>query len=239
MGTRCSITGREYGISPRPWAYDEGCISLATLRAQGTEKVLHARQPHDRSVSPEVPRPTASLGGHARGEQSASDIPVQARPPILEHDEDDPFGHALLSMDYDARGVPAMPQEPPAVQLTVGPARTAHVSHTITRFANLVWCKCCGRHAMARLGMGPIKPCRGEATGGYQTRLGRMKRGLHPMTGDPLVSFSAQAAIELAGIVLWLVHSIITTTAVISTNTLQLCVFILESILLVPVVARF
>ena len=185
MGQRCKITGRERGMSPRSHTFDEGRIPMATLHAHGAERVMHMTQPHDRSSSPGTTGPGPPLGGHARGESSRSSEHEGLQPHIIECEEDDPFGHLLLAMDFDDRGLSAAVAEPQAEQPAAETGRAAHASHTLTRFANLVWCKSCGRHAIARLGAGLLGPCKGSATGGYPTRIARMRRGLHPMTGQP------------------------------------------------------
>ena len=178
MGVRCGIIGREHAVSPRPHAYDEGCVSLATLRARGAEKILHAVQPYDRSGGRSTPElgPPASLGGHARED---------AMPASADYEDEDPFGHTHLPMGYDDRGTTAnLDEGGPFLKSTT--AHEAHKSHALTRHANLVWCRSCGRHAFARLGVGLLGPCRGEATGGYPSRLARMRSGCHPVTGKPL-----------------------------------------------------
>ena len=183
MGVRCGIGGREHAVSPRPHAYDEGCVSLASLRAHGAEKVMHAVQPHDRSgndVGSGALGPSTPLGGHARGDSMQT--------PDFDYEEDvDPFGHAQLPMDLDVRAVDGSAHQEHGGRPDSQAAREAHRSHSLTRHANLVWCQACGRHAFARLGTGLLGQCRGEATGAYPSRIARMKRGCHPTTGDPLM----------------------------------------------------
>ena len=209
MGLRCGIVGREHAISPHPHSYDEGRVSLATLRANGAEKVMHAVQPHDRSAphdgvghanaqdAPPGSRaasaatvPASLLGGHASGVPAAVDGHGTLAEDAFE--EEDPFGHSRWSMDQDIRGGAPPPQAlgPSAVRSAVPegpPGRGAHGSHVLRRCADLVWCQHCGRHAASRLGTGLINACRGVATGGYPSRIVRMMSGRHPITGRPLL----------------------------------------------------
>ena len=168
MGTRCGISGREHAVSPRPHAFDEGCFSLASLRARGAEKVMHAVQPHDRSDGdrgPDAPGPPPPLGGYARGDS----MRTSHRAALDVEEDDDPFGHAQLPMALDVRGDLRVDNPPLQVATSdrrADPAlRVAYQSHALTRHANLVWCQTCGRHAFARLGSGLLGQCRGEATG--------------------------------------------------------------------------
>ncbi len=51
----------------------------------------------------------------------------------------------------------------------------------------MIWCGTCGRYATRRLGRALRAPCSGEAAGAYLTRLARLRQGLHPLSGRPLV----------------------------------------------------
>ena len=109
-------------------------------------------------------------------------------PPCLSEEDEDPFGYNVLGFDEPFVGHrreldnPVGVTRPAVVGETQQPSG-AHRSHSLRRTGNIVWCDVCGRHAAIRLGIGLIKPCRGEATGGYPTRIARLKRGQHPVSG--------------------------------------------------------
>ena len=56
-----------------------------------------------------------------------------------------------------------------------------------TRFLtdDVLWCDRCGAYAISQA-IGLAKPCSGKPTGGTLARLGLLRRGLHPVTRDPL-----------------------------------------------------
>ena len=181
MGTRCAIVGRELAISPGKSAYDDGTIAMESLFAYGAEKVVDTTG---------APDPDGPLGGHAGRQNNnlpslAHTLPVQL--PHFEDEEEDPFGHGSLGFDQPHAGVLQVAPVPrvsmPAVSCVQRPSG-AHQSHSLRRTGNIVWCVTCGRHAAIRLGVGLIRPCRGEATGGYPTRIARLKIGRHPVSGD-------------------------------------------------------
>ena len=62
----------------------------------------------------------------------------------------------------------------------------AHPTHALECVANMVWCSVCGRHAVQTLGIGLRPPCWEAAIGVYPSRLTRLRRRLHPISGEPL-----------------------------------------------------
>ena len=202
MGTRCVIVGRERAISPGKPAYDDGAIAVATLFAYGAEKIRAGLNPATSNIASD-----GSVGGRAgelsRGHIHANDAPTAnpsttAQPhftsvkansqvtPMFEEEEEDPFGHGPMGFDQPHPGVPVVPDPRTVAPNSGEPQRPAgaHQTHVLRRTGNIVWCVTCGRHAAIRLGVGLIKPCRGEATGGYPTRIARLKVGCHPMSGN-------------------------------------------------------
>ena len=60
----------------------------------------------------------------------------------------------------------------------------AHDTHILTRSAQVVWCRVCGRHAAVRIGVGLQRACTGLASGVYTSRINRLRRNCHPITGS-------------------------------------------------------
>ncbi len=85
---------------------------------------------------------------------------------------------------------------PVAAQL-YGRRRVSHVAdpvdacdsrgHTLVITGAMVWCARCGRHAVRRIGRALQTQCPGFASGVYVSRLARLRRAQHPITGDDLV----------------------------------------------------
>ena len=200
LGMRSGIVGRERAISPGKAAYDDGVIAMTVLFASGAERAYY--EPRTSLAASALP---PASGGHAEADRAASfdqapstpsaehsaEVNVTAQvseiPPLFfDQDEEDPFGYNALGFDD-----PSAAAEPLARQGS-SPTRVdnghqlqgAHRSHSLRRTGNIVWCDVCGRHAAIRLGVGLLRVCRGEATGGYPTRIARLKAGLHPMTGE-------------------------------------------------------
>ncbi len=51
----------------------------------------------------------------------------------------------------------------------------------------VIWCSACGSHAARRLGKALKAECPGAVTPANATRLARLREGLHPLTGKPLL----------------------------------------------------
>ena len=182
MGARCGVAGRELAKNPGPCSYDDGCISMATLHMHGAEKVFFGQAGQSQY-------PSSTVGGHATVQ--VENAPAAQMLPSDYREEDDPFGHIALGMDdaLQPRVAPSVVSDPPQPQNEVvqqSSAKGAHSSHLLRRSSQVVWCAVCGRHAAARLGRGLLNPCRGVATGGYPSRLARLRAGCHPMTGERL-----------------------------------------------------
>ena len=185
MGSRCGVFGRERAKNPNPGSFDDGCISLATLRLRGAERVFHDPLAHPPSTNP-----SGTGGGHALVQDGAAAGLQSSATDYRE--EDDPFGYGALGVDdaEQPRGADLGDLAPPCPQETgveQSQNKRAHPSHSLRRCAQVVWCGSCGRHAAARLGKGLLNPCRGIATGGYPSRIARLKAGRHPMTGEQLI----------------------------------------------------
>ncbi len=59
--------------------------------------------------------------------------------------------------------------------------------HALMVTGPVIWCNRCGRYAARRLGKALKATCPGTAEAAYATRLSRLRDGLHPLTGQPLV----------------------------------------------------
>ena len=78
MGERCAIVGRQRGISPSPFAFDDGAISVATLQCLGAEKVYD-----NALLGPTVP--SGVVGCHAGTQRTSGD--GDASQPLLDDPE--------------------------------------------------------------------------------------------------------------------------------------------------------
>ena len=205
MGTRCGTPGREVAISPLPHSFDDGIIGIQFLRAQGAHRE-HVTLAHQRGISgqgtapsdPELRHPATVhpsdadiadpallLGGHAGGEDIAADVSMTQ----YADEDEDPFNFG--GFDFDNTELRACHSSVLSSVLgsntatpTAPQPAQAHVSHRLRRTGHVVWCTWCGRHAAARLGSGLLNKCRGIATGAYPSRIARLKKGLHPVSGE-------------------------------------------------------
>ncbi len=59
--------------------------------------------------------------------------------------------------------------------------------HKLRITGSVIWCCVCGNHAARRLGKALKTDCPGGASTANQTRLSRLKQGLHPLTSRPLL----------------------------------------------------
>jgi hypothetical protein len=180
--------------------YDDGKVPLAFLHEKFAVKIhspqLHLDCGEIRATVPEV-------------EVHASSAPQDRPPSIASESEEDPFGHMQAGFDDvpaigcgkagTAAGSPCAPtaadpgvqeesgaEDTTELQHTAGEAGPIHVSHSLRSTAGAVWCSHCGRSAIARIGIGLLRPCRGVADGAYPARMERLRAGLHPVSGRPL-----------------------------------------------------
>ena len=200
MGTRCGTPGREVAKSPLPHSFDDGIVGLQYLWAQGalreqatlalppgfSEEEAYPSDPgahHHTAVHPseaDIADPALLLGGHAKGEDEVADMEFQ-----YAEEDVDPFNFANLGFDnIELQVQSGNASLSNADSPTVPQPAQAHASHRLRRTGHVVWCTWCGRHAAARLGSGLLNRCRGNATGAYPTRIARLKKGLHPITGE-------------------------------------------------------
>ena len=77
MGVRCKVIGRERGVSPAAHAFDEGAISIATLRLFGAE-LVYSTEENTQDVEP------SAIRGHAVERQAGTVAPAHAYLPNTE-----------------------------------------------------------------------------------------------------------------------------------------------------------